>query len=101
RDMSTPSCVEPTGAGHRATWQRMRARAGDGRLPVALPALPVEDVVGVERNQAAIGMGDVDAGLLHRADVEGVDVHELHDEHPEDVRVAQLARNGDLREATQ
>ena len=35
----------------------------------------------------AVGMDDVDAGFLHRAHVEVLRVHELDDEHAEDLVV--------------
>ena len=49
----------------------------------------VEEVVGVEGDEAAVGMDDVDAGFLDAADVEGVGVDELHDDDAEDVVVGE------------
>ena len=49
----------------------------------------VEEVVGVEGDEAAVGMDDVDAGFLDAADVEGVGVDELHDDDAEDVFVGE------------
>ncbi len=50
------------------------------RQHVALEVVPVEEIVGVERDQPAVGMDDVHAGLLDRAHVEGLRVDELHDD---------------------
>ena len=49
----------------------------------------VEEVVGVEGDEASVGVGYVDAGFFHAADVEGVGVYELHDDYAEDVFVRQ------------
>jgi hypothetical protein len=49
----------------------------------------VEEVVGVEGDQASVGVGYVDAGFLYAADVEGVGVYELHDDYSEDVFVGE------------
>src|ERR1700691_2659291 len=49
----------------------------------------VEEVVGVEGDEAAVGVDDVDTGFLYAADVEGVGVDELHDDDAEDVFVRQ------------
>ena len=40
--------------------------------------IAVEEVVGVEGDEAAAGVDDVDAGFFDAADVEGVGVDELH-----------------------
>ena len=49
----------------------------------------VEEVVGVEGDQAAVGVDYVDAGFLDAADIEGVGVDELHDDDAEDIFVGQ------------
>ena len=50
--------------------------------------IAIEHVVGVERDEAlAVGVGDVDAGLLDGAEVEGLGVDELDDEDAEEIFV--------------
>src|SRR6266700_1178427 len=44
-------------------------------------------------------MDDVDAGFFDAADVKGVRVNELDDEHAENVLVAEVGGRGDLRQA--
>src|SRR4029079_9378543 len=56
-----------------------------------LQIVPVKQVVGIEGDQPAVRMDDVHSGLLDRAHVEVVGIHELHDDHPEDVVVADRA----------
>jgi len=49
--------------------------------------ISIKQGVGVEGDEAAVGMDDVDTGLFDAADVEGVGVDELHDDDAEDVFV--------------
>ena len=51
-------------------------------------------------SRCAVGVGDVDAGLLDGAQVEGLGVDELHDEDAEEVGVAER-RARHLREAAE
>jgi hypothetical protein len=53
----------------------------------------VEEVVGIEGDQASVGMGYVDAGFFDAADVEGMGVYELHDDYAEDVFVGNVFGN--------
>ncbi len=73
----------------------------NGGQPGALEIVAVKQIVGVEGNQAAVGMDDVDAGFLDRADVEGVGVQKLHDQHAKNIFVGQVAGSGDFRQAAQ
>ena len=61
----------------------------------------IEEVVGVERDEAAIGMGDVDAGFFDRTDLEGMGVEELHDEDAENIFIAEIGGSGDARKTTE
>jgi hypothetical protein len=47
------------------------ARKGEART---LVIIPIEKIVGVERDETSIGMHDVNAGFLDRARVEGIGV---------------------------
>src|SRR5712691_12414106 len=81
---------------------RCRKRSGaKGREARGLEGIAVEEVVGVEGNQAAIGVHDVDAGFFHGAHVEGVRVEELHDEHAKDIFVAKARGSGNARQAAE
>src|ERR1700722_13155723 len=57
------------------------------------PMVAVEEVVGVEGDEASVGVDDVDAGFLDAANIEGVGVEELHDDYPEDVFVGDVICN--------
>src|ERR1700733_9599124 len=61
----------------------------------------IEGVEGVERDDLAVGLHEVDAGALHRAEVEVVAVEELRDHHPEGVLVSDLIGDCDLRQAAE
>ena len=61
-------------------------------LEPLLQPVPVEQVVRVERDDPAVGVDDVDAGLLHAPHVEVMRVEELHDDHAEDVVVGDVRR---------
>jgi len=60
----------------------------EGRQAGALQIVAIKHVVGVEGDQASIGMDDMDAGFLRGAHVEGMRVNELHDEHAKNILVA-------------
>jgi hypothetical protein len=67
-----------------------------------LEVVAIEHVVGVEGNEAfAIGVGDVDAGLLDGAKIEGLGVDELDDEDTEEILVAEVFGCQNLRQAAQ
>lgn len=66
-----------------------------------LEVIAVEQVVGVERDEAAIGVDDVDAGFFDGADVEGVSIEKMDDEHTENIFVAEIGGSGNAREATE
>src|SRR5690349_512977 len=52
--------------------------------------VPVEEVVRIERNQSfPVGVGDVDAGLLYRSNIEGIGVKKLHDDDAKYVCIAE------------
>src|SRR5258708_31347474 len=80
-----------------------QSRTGSAKRcePRVLQVIPVEQIVGVEGNQASIGMHDVNAGFLDGAHVEGVGVQKLHDQHAEDIFVGQTAGSHDFRQAAQ
>src|SRR5262249_35744399 len=64
--------------------------------------VPVEQAVGIERDQASIGgMHDVYAALLDRPYVEPGGVHELHDDQTKHVFVAEFSGRGDTGQAAQ
>src|SRR4030095_12175514 len=65
------------------------------------PYIPVEEVVRVEGNDPAVGVRDVDAGTLHRPDVEVVGVEELDDEDTEHVVVPERRGRVDPRETAE
>src|SRR5687767_7977163 len=48
-----------------------------------LQVVAIEEVVGIEGDEAAVGVDDVHARLLDRAHVERIGVDELHDQHAE------------------
>lgn len=66
-----------------------------------LEVIAVEEVVGVERDEAAIGVDDVDTGFFDGADVEGVRIEEMDDEHTENILVAEVGGSGNAWEATE
>ena len=74
-------------------------------LPSAPSALflviPVEHVVGIERDHPSVGMHDVDAGFLDGADIEVMGIQELHDNDPEDVVIGNLLRYGGQRQTAE
>ncbi len=74
------------------------AQRGEARL---LQVVAVEEVVGVEGDEAAVGMDDVDAGFLDAADVEGVGVDELHDDDAENVFVGDVVGDENFGKATE
>src|SRR5216684_7602702 len=74
------------------------AKRGEAR---SLEGIAVEEVVGVEGNQAAIGVHDVDAGFFHGAHVEGVSVEELHDQQAENIFVTEARGSGNARQAAE
>ncbi len=62
----------------------------------------VEHVVGVEGDEAlGVGVGDVDAGFLDGAEIEGLGVDELDDEDAEEIVVAEALGGEDLGEAAE
>jgi hypothetical protein len=62
-----------------------------------LEVVAVEHVVRVEGDEASrIGVGDVDAGLLDRAEIEALRIDELHDEDTEEVFVAAAGEGEEL-----
>ena len=69
------------------------AQRGEARL---LQVVAVEKVVGVEGDEAAVGVDDVDAGFLDAAYVERVGVDELHDDDAEDVFVGDVVGDEDF-----
>src|SRR5260370_12604608 len=80
---------------------RRRRDLAEGREARGLKGIAVEEIVSVERNQAAIGVDDVDAGLFHGAHVESVRVEELHDEDAKDIFVAETRGSGNARQAAE
>src|SRR5215813_4090983 len=72
-----------------------------GRKSCVLQVVAVKQVVSVEWDQPPVGMHDVYAALLHRTHIERVRIDELHDDHAEDVRIAQLLRNRDPGQTAQ
>src|SRR6266849_7220131 len=84
-------------AGRRG-WQRGGAK---GRQPGFFQIVAVKKIVRVERNEAAVGMNDVDAGFFHGANVESVSVEKLHDQHAENILVGKLHRCSHAREAAE
>ncbi len=56
-----------------------------------LEVITVEEVVSVERDEAAIGVDDVDAGFFDGANVEGVSIEKMDDEHTENIFVAEVS----------
>src|SRR6266704_509429 len=84
------------GRHHRAgrlSSQRCEARA--------FQLIAIKQIVRVERNQAPVGMHDVDAGFLHGAHIECVSIQKLHDEHTENIFVGQLAGRRDFWQTAQ
>src|SRR5271166_3478505 len=89
-------------AGRRRTPAPASSLCGHGRFfsfsqggeTCLFQVVAVEKVVGVEGDEAAIGVNDVDAGFLDAADVEGVGVNELHDDDAEDVVVGERGNGG-------
>src|ERR1700743_3174772 len=62
----------------------------------------VEHVVGVEGDEAlAVWVSDVDTGLFDATEVEGLGVNELDDKDAEEVVVAEVFGDEDLREAAE
>jgi hypothetical protein len=61
----------------------------------------VEEVVGVEGDETAIGMGDVDASFFDGADVEGMGVEELDDEDAENIFIVEIGGSGDARKTAE
>ena len=57
----------------------------------------VKEIVGVEGNEAAVGVNDVDASFLNAADIERVGIDELHNDYAEDVFVGDAIRHEDFR----
>lgn len=79
---------------HRA---RYGASPGDSLLDFGLDDLrtgqgvaTIEQVVGLERNQPAIRLGEVNAGFLQGPQVKIGRIHELDDQYPENVLVGQF-----------
>ena len=59
------------------------------------PFPPIEQVKRLKRNHPPVRLGEMHTGLFQRPQVEVRGVHELHDQHAEDVFVGQLgSRNG-------
>ena len=56
---------------------------------------------GVEGDDAAVGVGDVDAGFFDAADVHVPGVEELHDDDAEEVVVAEVCRDFEFRQAAE
>src|SRR5579883_1918376 len=50
---------------------------GDHVIPST--ALPVEQVIGIEGNDAPIGMHDMNAGAFHRSHIKVIRIEKLHD----------------------
>src|SRR5260370_12486821 len=80
---------------------RRRSDLAKGSEARGLEGIAVKEIVGVEGNQAAIGVDDVDAGLFHGAHVESVRVEELHDEDAKDIFVAETRGSGNARQAAE
>ncbi len=67
----------------------------------AFEIVAVKKIVGVERNQSAIGMDDMDAGLFDAADIKSVRVDKLHDQHTEDILIAEFRGRSNFRQAAE
>jgi hypothetical protein len=62
----------------------------------------IEHVVCVEGDEAfTVRVGNVDAGLLDRAEIEGLGVDELDDEDAEEIVVSEVLRRENLGEAAE
>ena len=74
------------------------AQRGQARL---LQVVAVEEVVGVEGDEAAVGVDYVDAGFLDAAYVEGVGIDELHDDDAENIFVGDTVGDEDFGETAE
>jgi hypothetical protein len=64
--------------------------------------IAIEHVVCVERDEAfTVWMGNVDTGLLNRAEIEGLSVDELNDENAEEIVVSEVFRRENLRKTAE
>src|SRR5215472_5033781 len=74
-------------------------RGGAQRLePRPFQFVAIKKIVGVKGDQAAIGVDNVDTGLLHRAHVECVSVEKLDDKYSKNILIAQISWCGNTRE---
>src|SRR5438445_4213189 len=77
----------------RLSLQRCEARA--------FQVVAIKQIVRIERNQASVGMHDVDAGFLYGAHIECVGIQKLHNEHTENIFVGQLTGRRDFWQTAQ
>lgn len=64
--------------------------------------ITIEHVVCVKRDEAfSVRVGDVDTGLLDRAEIKGLGVDELDDENAKEIAVSEVFRRENLREAAE
>ena len=64
--------------------------------------ITIEHVVCVKRDEAfSVRVGDVDTGLLDRAEVKGLSVDELDDEDSKEIVVSEVFRRENLGEAAE
>ena len=102
-----PQFLENSLAGKIGSWnprggQRRRGYGGpEGSQAGLFEVVAVEEVIGVEGDEAAIGMGDVDTGFFDRADIEGMGVEELDDEDAKNIFVAEIGGSGDARKTAE
>jgi hypothetical protein len=66
-----------------------------------LEVITVKEVKGVEGDETAVGMDDVDAGFLDGTDIEDVGTEEMDSEDAENIFVGEVRRSGNVRKATQ
>ena len=64
--------------------------------------ITIEHVVCVKRDEAfTVRVGDVDTGLLDRAEIKGLGVDELDDKDSEEIVVSEVFRRENLRETAE
>src|SRR5580693_6603087 len=96
----------PTTTNAHAPAVHCRSTGRSGSCTFDLPQLhvesvPVEQIVGIERDDLAVGRHEVDAGALDRGNAEIEAVEELNDHDAEDLVVTEIVGNLDLGQATE